>query len=286
MPPFGSSPSSRNCGLRKYTVNKVPSARFSLVEPLPRSHSAMCVSSNTIVLPRGLICANPLGNKLPTRQTLAGKALLIWGRRTSGIFAINPPPVLLRSIIRRGAGALVEPCVGESFQRLDQKSYVGLKAAKPAGLFQSFLVHVKRSVDLDLKAVPVHRRSALPFDDFHPLVNLVDADRVAAAAQICSDVVGKFGGAGCSVTIAQDKIRAVPAFPAAALRWHRVAIDMPNDAEFPMHPVASLFKYAMVRDMAALYPRHDFGGRQLAVVNRDARLRDAAHQAKTCPRPV
>ena len=93
MPPFGSTPSSRSCGFLKYTVNGVPSVRFSLVEPLPRSHSAMWDSSNTMVLPRGLICANPLGSTLPTKHTLVGKAVLIWGRNTSGIFAIKPPLV-------------------------------------------------------------------------------------------------------------------------------------------------------------------------------------------------
>jgi hypothetical protein len=38
-----------------------------------------------------------LGSTLPTRQTLAGKAVLMWGCRISGIFAIKPPPVLLHS---------------------------------------------------------------------------------------------------------------------------------------------------------------------------------------------
>src|SRR5215470_1597744 len=111
MPPFGRTPSSRSCGFLKYTVNGVPSARFSLVEPLPRSHSAIWSSSNTIVLPRGLICANPLGSTLPTRQTLTGKALLMWGCNTSGIFAIEPPLVLLSLLdpIERRCSASVVP---------------------------------------------------------------------------------------------------------------------------------------------------------------------------------
>ena len=57
MPPFGSTPSARNCGLRKYTVTLDPSCIAALVEPLPRSHSAMWSSSSTMVLPRGVICA-------------------------------------------------------------------------------------------------------------------------------------------------------------------------------------------------------------------------------------
>src|SRR5580658_2397868 len=88
MPPFGRTPSSRNCGFRKYTVSAVPSARFALVEPLPRSHSAICVSSYTIVPPRGVICANPLGSTLPMRHTFAGNAVLMCDCRIVGIFAI------------------------------------------------------------------------------------------------------------------------------------------------------------------------------------------------------
>src|SRR5215469_12093602 len=87
MPPFGKTPSSRNCGLRKNTVSLVPSAKFSLVEPLPRSHSPICVSSYTIVLPRGLTCANPLGSTLPTRHTFAGKAVLMCDCRIFGMVA-------------------------------------------------------------------------------------------------------------------------------------------------------------------------------------------------------
>src|SRR5271170_8498323 len=65
-----------------------------------------------------------------------------------------------------------------------------------------------------------------------------------------------------------------------------MAIHMPDDTELAVHPVASLLQHAMVGDMAALDPRHDFGGGQLAVVNRDARPGDAPHQAEPRPRPV
>src|SRR5579885_1232477 len=88
MPPRGRMPSSRSCGLRKNTVTREPSVMFSAVEPLPRSHRAMCSSSNAIVLPRGVIWANPFGSTVPTRHTWAGKALLICGCRTLGIRAM------------------------------------------------------------------------------------------------------------------------------------------------------------------------------------------------------
>src|SRR5580704_67973 len=118
----------------------------------------MCVPSNTIVLPRGLICANPLGSTLPTRQTLAGKAVLMWGCRISGIFAIKPPPVLLhsracvgdlgaqppsRQSFCRRTGALLKPAAGKTFQCLDHKGNIGLQSPEAAGLFQRFLVHVE-----------------------------------------------------------------------------------------------------------------------------------------------
>src|SRR5580700_11599711 len=100
MPPFGRMPSSRNCGLRKNTVSGVPSLRLALVEPLPRSHSAMCSSSNTIVPPRGVTCAKPLGSTEPTRHTFAGNAVLMCGCNTFGIFAmIRSPAGLLRYLV-------------------------------------------------------------------------------------------------------------------------------------------------------------------------------------------
>src|SRR5436309_383651 len=111
MPPFGRIPSSRNCGLRKKTVSAVPSFKLALVEPLPRSHNAMCASSNTIVPPRGVICAKPLGNTEPTRHTFAGKAVSICGCNTFGILAIVAlPPALLRHLVEsRGAVAGCHP---------------------------------------------------------------------------------------------------------------------------------------------------------------------------------
>jgi hypothetical protein len=47
----------------------------------------MWSSSKTIVLPRGLTCAKPFGNTVPTRQGFAGKAELMCSCRTFGIFA-------------------------------------------------------------------------------------------------------------------------------------------------------------------------------------------------------
>src|SRR6516162_823957 len=123
------------------------------------------------------------------------------------------------SIIRR-AGALLKPGAGEFPQGFDQKGDVGLQSAKPPGLLQRLLVHVERPVYLDLKALPVHRRTALPLDDLNPLIDLVDTDSVATASQHGGDVVGEFRGASRSVAIAQYKIRAVPAFLPVALRWH------------------------------------------------------------------
>jgi hypothetical protein len=64
MPPFGRMPVSRNAGLRMKIVTGVPSVRFSVVVPLPRSYSAMC---STIMLPRGVIWANPFGSTVPIR---------------------------------------------------------------------------------------------------------------------------------------------------------------------------------------------------------------------------
>src|SRR4030095_15636976 len=89
MPPLGKRPDSRSVGFLRNTVTLVPSRRLSLVEPLPRSQSARCSSSYTIVLPRGLTWANPLGSTLPTRHTWAGNAVLMCSCRTVGILATS-----------------------------------------------------------------------------------------------------------------------------------------------------------------------------------------------------
>src|SRR5438132_14385839 len=94
MPPLGRSPDARSAGFLKNTVTFVPSRRFSLVEPLPRSQSAMCSSSKTIVLPRGLTWANPLGSTVPTRHTWAGNAVLMCSCRALGILAKAHSPLL------------------------------------------------------------------------------------------------------------------------------------------------------------------------------------------------
>jgi len=77
IPPFGKTPASRSGGFRRKTVTLVPSRRFAFVEPLPRSHSARCSSSKTMVLPRGLTWANPFDRTVATRHTWAGKAVLM-----------------------------------------------------------------------------------------------------------------------------------------------------------------------------------------------------------------
>ncbi len=65
-----------------------------------------------------------------------------------------------------------------------------------------------------------------------------------------------------------------------------MAIHMPDRTELAVDPVASLIQHAMVGGVAALNPRHDLGGGQLAIVNRNARPGDAPHQAETRPGPV
>ena len=58
-------------------VTLLPSARLSVVEPLPRSQVARWSSSNTMVLPRGVTWAKPFGNTVAIMQTLSGNAVLI-----------------------------------------------------------------------------------------------------------------------------------------------------------------------------------------------------------------
>src|SRR5271168_3184761 len=105
---------------------------------------------------------------------------------------ISGLPSPLSSVIRRGAGALLEASAGKTSQRFHQMRDVGLQPAEAAGLFQRFLVHIKCAVDLDLEAVTVGCRTALPLDDFDPFINLVDAHRVAAPPQHSGDEIGEF----------------------------------------------------------------------------------------------
>src|SRR5215472_15834900 len=172
MPPFGSTPSSRSCGLRKKTVSLVPSARFSLVEPRPRSHRAIWLSSYTIVLPRGLTCANPLGSTLPTRHTFAGKAVSMCGCRILGI-------VVTAFSLQRGSNGVLnlaafEARAGKAPEVFDQLRNIRLQALKAGTLFEGLLVHVERAVDFDLQAVSMHPWASLPLDDLDTLVDFVD----------------------------------------------------------------------------------------------------------------
>src|SRR5437899_3806431 len=178
MPPFGKTPSSRNCGLRKYTVSGVPSCRLALVEPLPRSHSAMCSSSNTIVPPRGVTWAKPLGNTDPTRQTLAGKAVLMCDCRTFGILAIGCSLLfgcvkLMHSsdlIEGRGDVRSSEAQADKLADRLDEMGQIGAEPVETGQSAQGALVHVERAVDLDLQAVAPLGGPALAAHDLDTLV--------------------------------------------------------------------------------------------------------------------
>src|SRR5215813_5536007 len=113
MPPLGRRPLSRRAGFRRNTVTFVPFARLAFVEPLPRSQSARCSSSRTMVLPRGVTCANPFGSTVATKQTWAGKAVLIcsWSafgighsRTFSGHGAVEVDVYLVRLASERVAG--------------------------------------------------------------------------------------------------------------------------------------------------------------------------------------
>jgi len=75
MPPLGRSPDSRSAGFLKEHGHLRPIAEVLVGRALAPLQSATCSSSKTIVLPRGLTWANPLGSTVPTRHTLAGNAV-------------------------------------------------------------------------------------------------------------------------------------------------------------------------------------------------------------------
>src|SRR5262249_46949181 len=94
-------------------------------------------------------------------------------------------------------------------QRRDQMRDVVLQPGEAGGLLDGLLVHVERAVDLDLQAVTMLGRPALPSDDLDALVNLVDAHVIAAPAQDARDKFGEVAAAGGAVAIAEYKVGAV-----------------------------------------------------------------------------
>src|SRR5271155_1403162 len=165
----------------------------------------------------------------------------------------------------------------------DQSGKVGLQASEARIFLQRFLIHIKRAVDLDLQAVPPRLRPPLPLDDLDALVDFVDPYVVATTTQHARDKIGEFLGTSGSVAVAEHEIRRTPDIASTALRWHRMAIDMPDRTEFGMEPGARLVEDAMIGDVAALDPRQDLVDRQFAVVDRGARTGDAAHEAEPGP---
>src|SRR5712691_1055085 len=166
----------------------------------------------------------------------------------------------------------------EPGERLDEPGEIGPQALETGPLLQGLLVHVERSVDLDLQAVPVLGGAALAAHDLNALIALVDAHVVAEAAQEAGDEIGEIGGAGRAVAVAQHEI-AVSVLAMGAVRWHRMAVDVPHRAKFAMQPPARLVENAVIRRVIALDAGEDVVGAELPVVDRDAGLRMAAHQA-------
>src|SRR5262249_3068371 len=69
-------------------------------------------------------------------------------------------------IVRRHPGSFVEALGCKVLQGLDEAGDVGLQAGKVRGLLQRLLIHIERTVDLYLQAVPPDGRSTLLLDDF------------------------------------------------------------------------------------------------------------------------
>src|SRR6516162_6217038 len=185
--------------------------------------------------------------------------------------------------------AVFEARAREARQRLDQPGDVGAQLIEGGALFQSLLVHVERAVDLDLQAVPLHRRAALPLDDLDTLVDFVDVHCVAEAAQLAGDKLGEFRLAGRAVAVAQHKIGAVPTLLAAldaTLRGHRMAVDVPDDPVFAVGALAGLVEHAVVGRVAAVEPGADLGDTKLLFVDRDAGPDHPTHQAEAGSRLV
>src|SRR5229473_5109828 len=154
----------------------------------------------------------------------------------------------------------------ERAKRLDEASEVGAQMLETGQFLQGLLIHVKRAVDLDLQAVPVLGGAALAADDLDALIALVDAHVVAEAAQKAGDEIGETGGAGRAVAVAQHEI-VVPVLAMGAVRWHRMAVDVPYRAKFAMQPPASLVEHAVIRRVIALDPGEDIVGAELFVVD-------------------
>src|SRR6266851_195229 len=164
----------------------------------------------------------------------------------------------------------------EPAERLDESREIGLQILETGQFLQGLLIHIERAVDLDLQAVPVLGGAALAAHDLDALITLVDAHVVTKAAQEVGDEIGEIAGAGRAIAVAEHEI-AVPVLAMGAMRWHRMAVDVPHRAKFAMQSPASLVEHAMVGRVIALDPGENVVGAELFVVDRHAGLRMAAH---------
>src|SRR5262245_54964556 len=72
----------------------------------------------------------------------------------------------------------------------------------------------------------------------------------------------------------------MPALSPVALGRHRMAVDMPDDAEFSVQAQAGYVEHPMIWGMVAVDPGDDLGDGESAIVNRRPWSGDAAHQAE------
>src|ERR1700720_1244865 len=119
---------------------------------------------------------------------------------------------------------------------------IGPQPVETRRSLQRTLIHIERAVDLDLQAVAILGRAPLPADDLDALVALVDAHIITESAQEARDEIGEFRRTSRAVAVAEHEIAMLALEPVApaAVRRHRMAVDMPDRAEFGVQPRASV----------------------------------------------
>lgn len=121
-------------------------------------------------------------------------------------------------------------------QPLGKSIHVAFQLIEISVFYGFSLIPVQPLVDLDLEAVSPLGGIAVAAHDLNPLIRRIDCHCISKIFQEVPDIVGKSGVAGCSVSVAEDKIGLSVTCPSKGMgeggnrpeRWHRMPVDMPD----------------------------------------------------------
>ena len=84
---------------------------------------------------------------------------------------------------------------------------MGLQGRVVRSALESVFVHIQRSIDLDLQAVPPDIGATVPSDNLHALIRVINPHAIAETLKRYADDCNEFAAARRAVPITQYKIR-------------------------------------------------------------------------------